>query len=126
MKGAEGGIQTFDNWRYLLILCILIYSMRVVHFHASPPSKHSNLLLENHSTHVIQQEKRGIILIDEKKRHGVFSFNELITTDLDSARKFYGELLGWSFRETRSLRKSLFPISFIYQYLLDSMTISTE
>ena len=42
-------------------------------------------------------------MIDEKKRHGVFSFNELITTDLDSAMKFYGELLGWSFHETKTI-----------------------
>jgi predicted enzyme related to lactoylglutathione lyase len=33
----------------------------------------------------------------------VFSFNELITTDLDSAMKFYGELLGWSFKETKTI-----------------------
>jgi len=37
------------------------------------------------------------------KQHGLFSFNELITTDLDSAKKFYGELLGWSFRETKTI-----------------------
>ncbi len=42
-------------------------------------------------------------MIDAKKRHGVFSFNELITTDLDSAKKFYGELLGWSFNETKTI-----------------------
>jgi predicted enzyme related to lactoylglutathione lyase len=42
-------------------------------------------------------------MIDAKKRHGVFSFNELITTDLDSAMKFYGELLGWSFLETKTI-----------------------
>ena len=47
--------------------------------------------------------KKGIQLIDEKRRHGVFSFNELITTDLDSAKKFYGELLGWSFKETKTI-----------------------
>lgn len=37
------------------------------------------------------------------KQHGVFSLNELITTDLDSAKKFYGELLGWSFKETKTI-----------------------
>lgn len=42
-------------------------------------------------------------LIDAEKRHGVFSFNELITTDLDSAMEFYGELLGWSFHETKTI-----------------------
>ena len=34
---------------------------------------------------------------------GEFSWNELITTDLESARKFYGALLGWTFTETRTI-----------------------
>lgn len=42
-------------------------------------------------------------MIDEKRRHGFFSFNELITTNLDSAMKFYGEVLGWSFHETKTI-----------------------
>lgn len=37
------------------------------------------------------------------KRHGVFSLNELITTDLTSAKEFYGELLGWTFTETKTI-----------------------
>lgn len=37
------------------------------------------------------------------KEHGVFSWNELITTDLASAREFYGELLGWTFAETTTI-----------------------
>lgn len=37
------------------------------------------------------------------KRHGFFSLNELITTDLTSAKKFYGELLGWTFTETKTI-----------------------
>ena len=47
-------------------------------------------------------------MIDAKKRHGVFSFNELITTDLDSAKKFYSELLGWSYRETKSIHGQIY------------------
>lgn len=34
---------------------------------------------------------------DATKMHGVFSWNELMTTDVKSAQAFYGELLGWSF-----------------------------
>jgi predicted enzyme related to lactoylglutathione lyase len=34
---------------------------------------------------------------DATKIHGVFSWNELMTTDVKSAQAFYGELLGWSF-----------------------------
>ncbi len=37
------------------------------------------------------------------RRQGVFSLNELITTDLASAKKFYGELLGWTFMETKTI-----------------------
>jgi predicted enzyme related to lactoylglutathione lyase len=29
-------------------------------------------------------------------QHGVFSWCELMTTDVDAAKRFYGELLGWS------------------------------
>ena len=47
-------------------------------------------------------------MIDAKKRHGVFSFNELITTDLDSAKKFYNELLGWTYRETKSIHGQIY------------------
>jgi len=37
------------------------------------------------------------------KKHGIFSLNELITTDLISAKEFYGELFGWSFTETKTI-----------------------
>ena len=40
---------------------------------------------------------------DDSKRHGIFSLNELITTDLTSAEEFYGELLGWTFTETKTI-----------------------
>src|SRR5260221_6846921 len=30
---------------------------------------------------------------------GAFSWNELITTDPAAAKRFYGELLGWSFKD---------------------------
>lgn len=37
------------------------------------------------------------------REHGVFSYNELITSDLESAKKFYGDLFGWEFRETETI-----------------------
>lgn len=40
---------------------------------------------------------------DDLKGHGLFSLHELLTTDLDSAREFYGELLGWTFTETQNI-----------------------
>jgi predicted enzyme related to lactoylglutathione lyase len=35
------------------------------------------------------------------KQHGVFSWNELMTSDLDAAKGFYGELLGWIFNDIK-------------------------
>lgn len=35
--------------------------------------------------------------------HGVFSWNELLTTNLDSAKEFYGKLFGWEFTETETI-----------------------
>lgn len=32
---------------------------------------------------------------DPFKKHGFFSWCELMTTDVQAAKKFYGELLGW-------------------------------
>lgn len=40
---------------------------------------------------------------DPFKKHGMFSLNELITTDLASAQEFYGKLLGWTFIETKTI-----------------------
>ena len=31
--------------------------------------------------------------------HGTFMWNELATTDVEAAKKFYGDLLGWQFDE---------------------------
>jgi predicted enzyme related to lactoylglutathione lyase len=36
---------------------------------------------------------------NDLNRSGIFSLHELITTDLNSAKEFYGELLGWTFTE---------------------------
>lgn len=33
------------------------------------------------------------------KQHGVFSWNELMTTDVTAAKAFYGELLDWSWQD---------------------------
>lgn len=40
---------------------------------------------------------------DHFMAHGVFSWNELITTDLESAKEFYGTLFGWTFVETETI-----------------------
>jgi len=37
------------------------------------------------------------------ERHGLFSMHELITTDLASAKEFYGELFGWTFTEIKTI-----------------------
>ena len=33
------------------------------------------------------------------REHGAFSWHELMTTDPEEAKAFYGELLGWEFRD---------------------------
>lgn len=40
---------------------------------------------------------------NNSKRHGVFSLQVLLTTDLTAAKEFYGELLGWTFTETENI-----------------------
>lgn len=40
---------------------------------------------------------------DYSERHGLFSMHELITTDLASAKEFYGELFDWTFTETKTI-----------------------
>lgn len=37
--------------------------------------------------------------MDTFNRHGAFSWCELITTDMQAAKKFYGALLGWELEE---------------------------
>jgi predicted enzyme related to lactoylglutathione lyase len=32
---------------------------------------------------------------DERMKHGAFGWNELMTTDVAAARRFYGALFGW-------------------------------
>lgn len=33
------------------------------------------------------------------KKHGTFSWNELMSTDIQAAKTFYGELFGWQFTQ---------------------------
>jgi len=39
---------------------------------------------------------------DAMKQHGAFSWNELSTPDVEAAKGFYGELLGWQFQDIES------------------------
>ena len=34
---------------------------------------------------------------DIYRKQGMFSWNELMTTDVDAAKSFYNSLLGWEF-----------------------------
>ena len=36
---------------------------------------------------------------DPFKTHGVFSWNELLTTDVQEAKRFYSSLFGWEFKD---------------------------
>lgn len=35
------------------------------------------------------------------KQHGVFSWNELMTSNVEAAKAFYGELLGWTLQDIK-------------------------
>ncbi len=37
--------------------------------------------------------------LDPMKQHGVFSWNELMTTDVEAAKSFYSALFGWQIRD---------------------------
>ena len=36
---------------------------------------------------------------DKLKKHGAISWSELITSDVPAAKKFYGELFGWTYED---------------------------
>jgi predicted enzyme related to lactoylglutathione lyase len=38
-------------------------------------------------------------MIDSMKQHGAFSWNELMTTDVAGAKKFYSSLFGWTLED---------------------------
>lgn len=38
-------------------------------------------------------------MTDVMKQHGAFSWNELMTTDVDAAKDFYGKLFGWTLED---------------------------
>ncbi|NDV24544.1 VOC family protein [Desulfovibrio sp. JC022] len=40
---------------------------------------------------------------NDSSSHGFFSWNELLTTDLEAAKRFYGDLLGWTFKESKTI-----------------------
>jgi len=59
---------------------------------------------------MIQDPTGAMVALWKKNRHfgaelcnepGSFSWNELATRDIEGARKFYGDLLGWQFEENK-------------------------
>lgn len=57
------------------------------------------------------------------RKHGVFSFNELITSDLESAKKFYGELFGWEFKETETIYGNSYLLAMIGDKVVAGMLL---
>ncbi len=41
-------------------------------------------------------------MTDMMKKHGAFSWNELMTTDIKAAKTFYGDMFGWVFNDMQS------------------------
>jgi len=40
-------------------------------------------------------------MLDPMKQHGVFSWNELMTSDIDGAKAFYSKLFGWELEDVK-------------------------
>ena len=40
-------------------------------------------------------------MLDPMKQHGVFSWNELMTNDIDGAKSFYSALFGWTLEDVK-------------------------
>ncbi|MCJ2163323.1 MULTISPECIES: VOC family protein [unclassified Pseudodesulfovibrio] len=55
--------------------------------------------------------------------HGIFSWNELITTDLLSAKDFYGKLFGWSFVESTTIYGNTYLTAFKGETLVGGMML---
>lgn len=58
--------------------------------------------------------------------HGVFSWNELITTDLESAKQFYAELLGWTFTETKTIFGTPYLLALKGETMVAGMMLKDE
>ncbi len=41
-------------------------------------------------------------MTDTMKQHGAFSWNELMTTDVNAAKTFYGDMFGWAFEDMKT------------------------
>jgi len=54
---------------------------------------------------------------------GVFSWNELITTDLDSARNFYGGLLDWTFVESSTIHGNTYLVALKGETMVGGMML---
>ena len=40
-------------------------------------------------------------MLDPMKQHGMFSWNELMTSDIDAAKSFYSQLFGWELQDVK-------------------------
>lgn len=45
-------------------------------------------------------------------KHGTFCWNELMTTDLESCKKFYAELFGWNLKRSEAVGEQMEYIEF--------------
>jgi len=57
------------------------------------------------------------------REHGFFSWNELITSDLESAKKFYGDLFGWEFKEVETIYGNTYVVAMIGDKVVAGMLL---
>ncbi len=59
-------------------------------------------------------------------KHGMFSWNELLTSDLESAKEFYGKLLGWTFKESETIYGDTYLTAFNGDTMAGGMMIKPD
>lgn len=60
---------------------------------------------------------------DYCKNHGAFCWNELLTTDLEAAKKFYGTLFGWNFVETKTIYGNTYLVAYKDETMVGGMML---
>jgi uncharacterized protein len=65
-------------------------------------------------------------MVDNSKRYGFFSLQELLTTDLTSAKEFYGELLGWTFTEAKNINGNPYIVIYNEGKYIGGMMLKEE
>jgi len=59
-------------------------------------------------------------------KHGVFSWNELMTTDLEAEKEFYSKMFGWTFEESTMTTGETYVVAKDGDAMLAGMFLKTK